>query len=79
MGSGIKLIWNDQASITCLLTEKALHMFQYTFLPTVPEILRQYKAYLKFVQYFGYFSEKNSYHHPNLDLIINASVISEIL
>lgn len=68
----LNLFGTTKLPLPASLTEKALHMFQYTFLPTVPEILRQYKAYLKFVQYFGYFTEKNSYHHPNLDLIINA-------
>lgn len=54
------------------LTEKFLNLFSFTFLPDTKEILRQYKAYLKFVQYFGYFKNEDDYYHPNLELIINA-------
>jgi len=54
------------------LTEKVLNLFSFTFLPSTKEILRQYKAYLKFVQYFGYFTKEDEYYHPNLDLILNA-------
>ena len=54
------------------LTERIMNIFSFTFLPSIKEILRQYKAYLKFVQYFGYFEKKDSYYHPNLDLINNA-------
>lgn len=54
------------------LSSKLLSLFSFTFLPTRKEILRQYKAYLKFVQYFGYFTDIKDYYHPNLELINNA-------
>jgi hypothetical protein len=54
------------------LTERILNLFSFTFLPDKKEILRQYKAYLKFIQYFGYFQSEDDYYHPNLELITNA-------
>ena len=54
------------------LTEKILNVFSFTFQPDNKEILRQYKAYLKFSQYFGYFLTEDDYYHPNLELISNA-------
>ncbi len=54
------------------LTQGILKLFSYTFLPDTNEILRQYKGYLKFIQYFGYFKSKEDYYHPNLELISNA-------
>lgn len=54
------------------LTEKVLNLFSHSLQPTRKEILRQYKAYLKFIQYFGYFRDEEDYYHPNLDLILNA-------
>lgn len=68
----LNLFGNTKLPLPAAFTEKALQAFSYTFLPTIPEILRQYKAYLKFIQYFGYFDKKECYYHPNLDLIINA-------
>ena len=48
------LFGNTKLPLPAALTEKTLQAFSYTFLPTVPEILRQYKSYLKFIQYFIY-------------------------
>lgn len=46
-------------------------LFSFTFYPTLKETLRQYKLYLNFIQYFGYFKD-NEYYHPNLELIKNS-------
>ena len=58
--------------LSASLSSKLLSLFSFTFLPSRREILRQYKAYLKFVQYFGYFTNPNDYYHPTLELIYNA-------
>jgi hypothetical protein len=46
-------------------------MFSFSFLPHLPEIMRQYKLYLTFAQYFGFFANKNSYYHPSLDMMVS--------
>ena len=68
----LNLFGDAKLPLPAELTEKVLNLFSFTFLPSIKEILRQYKAYLKFVQYFGYFEKKDSYYHPNQDLIFNA-------
>jgi hypothetical protein len=68
----LNLFGDAKLPLPAELTEKILTLFSFTFLPSQKEILRQYKAYLKFVQYFGYFEKESSYYHPNQDLIFNA-------
>jgi hypothetical protein len=68
----LNLFGDAKLPMPAQLTEKVLNLFSFTFLPSTKEILRQYKAYLKFVQYFGYFSKEDEYYHPNLDLIFNS-------
>jgi hypothetical protein len=68
----INLFGDAKLPLPAQLTEKLLSIFSFTLLPSIKEILRQYKAYLKFVQYFGYFEKDDSYYHPNKDLIFNA-------
>lgn len=66
------LFGDTKLPLSAELSEKLLNVFSFTFLPTRSEILRQYKAYLKFIQYFGYFTDAKDYYHPNLELINNA-------
>lgn len=54
------------------ITEKFLGMFSFKFLPRKEEILRQFKLYLEFAQYLGYFKNDSVYYHPNRDLIFLA-------
>ena len=51
------------------LTERVLRLFSFTFRPDDDEILRQYKQYLNFIQYFGLFYNDKTYFHPNRELI----------
>jgi hypothetical protein len=46
-----------------------LNKFSFAFLPDKNEILNQYKLYLRFAQYLGYFSSDDVYYHRNRDLI----------
>ena len=68
----LSLFGEAKLPIHAELTAKVLGLFSFTFQPTIKEILRQYKSYLNFVQYFGYFTKKVEYYHPNVDLILNA-------
>lgn len=55
----------------------------YNFQPQPEEVIQQYKEYLIFAQYFGYFNSHN-YYHPQLDQIhqrqraIRAEIIKEL-
>jgi hypothetical protein len=53
------------------IMEKLMGLFSFTFTPSLDKTLEQYESYLKFIQYFGYFDKKNSYVHPNLDMILD--------
>lgn len=68
----INLFEGVKLPIPAKLVDGIFKMFSSALLPTEKEILRQYKAYLRFAQYFGYFEKKDCYYHPNLDLIFNA-------
>ncbi len=54
------------------LTEKVLKLFSFTFLPKEEEILRQYRLYLNFIEYFGYFKDDKTYFHPNREAFFTA-------
>lgn len=62
---------NLNIKLPAQITEDFLKQFDFYFLPNKPEIKRQYELYLKFINYFGYFDIDRSYHHPNLDGIID--------
>ncbi len=51
------------------ITERVMKLFSFTFLPDKEEILNQYKLYLEFAQYMGYFKDDATYYHPNRDLM----------
>ena len=68
----LNLFGGTKLPLPAQFAEKTMNLFSSSFLPTVNEILRQYKGYLKFLQYFGYFTSKEEYYHPNFDLIVNA-------
>lgn len=53
------------------LIQKIYKVFSHEFLPDLKETLRQYRDYLKFTEYFGFFSDKNSYHHTNIEGILS--------
>ena len=46
------------------ISDAFLQLSAYSFLPTEKEILRQYKQYAIFRQYFGYFKTDSDYYHP---------------
>lgn len=52
------------------LAETILGVFDFTFLPNKKEIARQYRDYLIFMHYFGYFKNESDYYHPDLKNII---------
>ena len=49
-----------------------LKLFSFTFLPREEEILRQYRLYLNFIEYFGYFDNNKVYFHPNREAFFTA-------
>lgn len=68
----IELFWNQRLPLPADITEKILNLFSYTFRPREEEILRQYRMYLNFLEYFGYFDEDSDYYHPNIEMIRTA-------
>lgn len=68
----IELFWDTRLPLPAGITEKILNLFSFTFMPREEEILRQYRMYLNFVEYFGYFDEGSDYYHPNLSMIHTA-------
>lgn len=68
----IELFWDKSLPLPAAITEKVLNLFSFTFLPKEEEVLRQYRMYLNFVEYFGFFDEESDYYHPNVDIINTA-------
>ncbi|MFQ5493077.1 MAG: hypothetical protein ACE5DX_02885 [Candidatus Dojkabacteria bacterium] len=52
------------------ITAKVMNLFSFTFLPDKKEIAYQYKMYLTFVKYFGYFRKDGRYFHPQRSLLL---------
>ncbi|MBD3363537.1 hypothetical protein GF362_07520 [Candidatus Dojkabacteria bacterium] len=50
-------------------TENLLRLFEVSFLPRKEEIDRQYKLYLDFIKYLGFFSNADTYYHPKANYI----------
>ncbi len=48
--------------------QKLLQPFSYTFLPTKEEVERQYREYLLFARYFGYFDENYTHYDEFQDI-----------
>lgn len=65
----MEVIKNVKLPIPRKLLEIVLKPFDFLLLPSKKEILKQYKEYLMFSQYFGYFSSDKVYYHPNRELI----------
>lgn len=65
----IGLFGNVKMEIPAQPFENLLNLFELSFLPNPEEILRQYELYLKFIQYFGYFSKEEDYYHPEIESI----------
>ncbi len=69
------LLKNVKVALPAKFTETVWRQFSQTFLPTQEEIVRQYRLYLQFAEYLGYFEERDGttpYHHPNLMRIVDA-------
>jgi hypothetical protein len=68
-----QLFKNFKVSLPAQLTENVWKQFSQTFLPTQTEILRQYRLYLTFTEYFGLFTREamceDCYEHPHLDAL----------
>jgi hypothetical protein len=65
-------IESTQIPLPAKLISPFMDFFSFTFYPTLKETLRQYKLYLNFIQYFGYFTKDSDYYHPNLEIIKNS-------
>ncbi len=66
----IEIFRGKHVPLPARLVEASLSLAaSYKFLPTIKEILKQYKEYLEFTQYFGYFEKEADYHHPYRDLL----------
>jgi len=68
----LELFWNTRLPLPANITEKVLNFFSFTFRPREEEVLRQYRMYLSFVEYFGFFDEASEYYHPNINIIHTA-------
>jgi hypothetical protein len=65
----LALFGNIKLLIPAKPVESVLKLFQMTFLPTKEEIIRQYKLYLIFCKFFGYFDKETDYYHPEINII----------
>jgi len=65
----IELFGDKRLPLSATLMEKFYNLFSQSFKPTLKGTLDQYRYYLKFVEYFGFFSTPESYFHPNLATI----------
>lgn len=54
------------------LIQKLMSIFSYQFQPTTKNIQNDYRGYLEFAQYFGYFERKSDFPHPGIDLMFTA-------
>ncbi|KKQ34266.1 MAG: hypothetical protein US52_C0065G0001, partial [candidate division WS6 bacterium GW2011_GWA2_37_6] len=68
----LELFWDKRLPLPANITEKVLNLFSFTFQPNEEEVLRQYRMYLNFVEYFGFFDEGSEYSHPNIEIIHTA-------
>src|SRR6185369_7536862 len=66
-----ELVGDARIPFPARFSEYVLKRFSFTFLPRKKHILEEYGRYLIFAQYFGYFENKDSYYHPNRDLIFS--------
>ena len=65
----VNLFGDTTIEIPPMPMEKLLNLFELYFLPKKKEIARQYKLYLTFIEYFGFFRTAEDYYHPRLDKI----------
>lgn len=49
--------------------QNVMKYMNFNFQPTKKEFVRQYRMYVKFMEYFGYFQNDNDYFHPELESI----------
>lgn len=68
----LELFWDKKLPLPAEITERVLKLFAFTFLPREEEVLRQYRMYLNFIEYFGYFESEKDYFHPNISIIQTA-------
>lgn len=47
------------------ITQDFLDKFNFSFLPKKAEIIRQYRQYLDFCRYYGWFDSSSTYYHPD--------------
>lgn len=65
----MSLFGDTKLSLPSEPVEKILNIFEMSFLPTQTEIIEQYKRYLTFAEYFGYFVDQKVYYHPHREQI----------
>lgn len=57
--------------LPAVLLERVANLFSFFFLPRTKTIISQYRDYLAFAGYFGYFATEQDYYHPNRAVIFN--------
>lgn len=66
-------LWKGaRVPLSANLLEKTLKIFSWSYRPKIEEVLKQYGYFLTFIEYFGYFEDKNSFYHPEIDKIHSA-------
>ncbi len=68
----MKMFGDAKLPLPAMIAQKILGIFKFEFVPSKENILDDYKSYLEFSQYFGYFGKKEEYPHPNINLIASA-------
>lgn len=70
--------WDVKVDITfiklplpAVLLEKVAGLFKFVFLPRQKVISQQYRDYIAFAGYFGYFPNDQVYSHPQREMIFN--------
>jgi hypothetical protein len=66
------LLGDIKIPLPARIIQKIMSIFSYQFQPTTKNIQNDYRGYLEFAQYFGYFEKKSDFPHPSIDLMFTA-------
>jgi len=65
----MKFFGDAKVPLPARFAQSIMSLFAFEFLPKKSNILNDYRSYLEFVQYFGYFEKRSDYPHPSIDLL----------
>jgi hypothetical protein len=68
----MKFFGDAKLPLPAFLTQKVMSLFSFQFLPTKKYVQDDFKSYLEFAEYFGYFERSDTTSHPNRNLMLRA-------